>query len=142
MISNAESSVEWYLDAGADLVVVHAEACDHLHRVVQTIHGAGAQAGVSLNPATPPEVLRDIIGELDLVLLMSVNPGFGGQSFIPRTVEKVRRSLRSVPRRAPRRSSKSTAASTSRPRRSWPRREHACSSQVARCSAPRTRSLP
>ncbi len=91
MISNPESTFQWYLDAGADLVVVHAEACDHLHRVVQTIHAAGAKAGVSLNPATPPEVLRDIIGDLDLVLLMSVNPGFGGQSFIPRTVDKVRR---------------------------------------------------
>ncbi len=91
MIENAEETVGWYLDAGADLVVVHAEACDHLHRVVQTIHAAGAQAGVSLNPATPVEVLRDIVGDLDLVLLMSVNPGFGGQSFIGRTVEKVRR---------------------------------------------------
>lgn len=91
MIDNAEDSVGWYLDAGADLVVVHAEAVDHLHRVVQTIHAAGARAGVSLNPATPVEVLRDIVGELDLVLVMSVNPGFGGQSFIARSVDKVRR---------------------------------------------------
>ncbi|MBE0416442.1 MAG: ribulose-phosphate 3-epimerase [Coriobacteriia bacterium] len=91
MIDNADSAVGWYLDAGADLVTVHAEACDHLHRVVQTIRGAGARAGVSLNPGTPVEALRDIIGEVDLVLIMSVNPGFGGQSFIPRSVDRVRR---------------------------------------------------
>lgn len=91
MIDNAADTVGWYLDAGADWVTVHAEACDHLHRVVQTIHSAGAHAGVSLNPGTPVEMLRDIIGELDMVLIMSVNPGFGGQSFIPRSVERVRR---------------------------------------------------
>lgn len=91
MISNAEQSVGWYLDAGADMVTVHVEACDHLHRVVQTIHAAGAQAGVSLNPATPVKSLREIITELDLVLIMSVNPGFGGQAFIPGSVDKIRR---------------------------------------------------
>lgn len=91
MIDNADSAVGWYLDAGADLVTVHAEACDHLHRVVQTIRGAGARAGVSLNPGTPVEALRDIVGEVDLVLIMSVNPGFGGQSFISRSVDRVRR---------------------------------------------------
>lgn len=91
MIDNAEATVEWYLDAGADWVTVHAEACNHLHRLVQTIRGAGARAGVSLNPATPVEVVRDIIGEIDLILVMSVNPGFGGQSFIERSVERVRR---------------------------------------------------
>lgn len=91
MIDNAEATVGWYLDAGADWITVHAEACDHLHRVVQTIRSAGARAGVSLNPATPVEVLKDIIGEIDLVLVMSVNPGFGGQSFIERSVERVRR---------------------------------------------------
>jgi ribulose-phosphate 3-epimerase len=91
MIDNAEATVGWYLDAGADWVTVHAEACNHLHRVVQTIKAAGARAGVSLNPGTPVEVLRDIIGELDMVLIMSVNPGFGGQSFITRSVERVRR---------------------------------------------------
>lgn len=91
MIDNADSTIGWYLDAGADWVTVHAEACTHLHRVVQTIHSAGSKAGVSLNPATPVEVLRDIIGEIDMVLVMSVNPGFGGQSFIPRSVERIRR---------------------------------------------------
>lgn len=91
MIDNAEDTVEWYLDAGADWVTVHAEACDHLHRVIQTIRGAGAHPGVSLNPGTPVEVIRDVIGELDMVLVMSVNPGFGGQSFISRSVDRVRR---------------------------------------------------
>ncbi len=91
MIENAEDSVDWYLDAGADWITVHAEACEHLHRVLQTIKTSGAKAGVSLNPATPVEVLGDIVSDVDLVLIMSVNPGFGGQSFIPRSTEKVLR---------------------------------------------------
>jgi len=91
MIDNADSTVGWYLDAGADFVTVHAEACAHLHRVIQRIKGHGARAGVSLNPATPVEAVRDVLGEVDMVLVMSVNPGFGGQSFIPRSVERVRR---------------------------------------------------
>ncbi len=90
MIDNADDTVGWYLAAGADIVVVHAEACDHLHRIVQTIHEAGAQAGVSLNPGTPVGVLDAIIGDLDFVLVMSVNPGFGGQAFIPSAIDKVR----------------------------------------------------
>ena len=69
---------------------VHYEACTHLDRVVQQIHGAGMKAGVTLNPATPVCMLRDIVAELDLVLLMSVNPGFGGQKFIPNTLRKLR----------------------------------------------------
>lgn len=89
MISNADDTIGWYLEAGADYVTVHAEACRHLHRVVQAIRGAGAKAGVALNPATPVSVLHDIIGEIDMVLVMSVNPGFGGQSFIPGAVRKV-----------------------------------------------------
>ncbi|MDY0088055.1 MAG: ribulose-phosphate 3-epimerase [Coriobacteriia bacterium] len=91
MIDNADSTMGWYLDAGADWVTVHSEACRHIHRVVQTIHSAGAKAGVSLNPGTPVETLRDVIGELDMVLVMSVNPGFGGQSFIERAVDRVAR---------------------------------------------------
>jgi ribulose-phosphate 3-epimerase len=89
MIDNADETVEWYLEAGADIVVVHAEACNHAHRVVQTIHEAGAQAGVSLNPGTPVGVLDAIIADLDFVLVMSVNPGFGGQAFIPSAIDKV-----------------------------------------------------
>jgi ribulose-phosphate 3-epimerase len=94
MIDNVDSTIGWYLDAGADWVTVHPEACYHLHRVVSAVHEAGAKAGVALNPATPVHVIRDVIGELDYVLLMSVNPGFGGQAFIPRTVGKTRQLVR------------------------------------------------
>lgn len=80
-----------YAAAGADLLTVHFEACRHLHRVVQQIKALGLKAGVALNPATPPEVLQDILLELDLVLIMSVNPGFGGQSFIPAALGKIAR---------------------------------------------------
>lgn len=82
-------------DAGAAIMNVHWEACTHLDRVVHAIKDAGMRAAVTLNPATPVMLLRDIIGELDMVLLMSVNPGFGGQSFIPNTLCKVRE-LRSM----------------------------------------------
>ena len=68
---------------------VHYEACTHLHRTIQEIHNAGMKAGVTLNPATPVALLRDIIADLDMVLLMSVNPGFGGQRFIPHTIRKI-----------------------------------------------------
>jgi ribulose-phosphate 3-epimerase len=91
MIDDADTTVDWYLDAGAQWVTVHVEACDHLHRVVQRIKADGARAGVALNPATPPELLTEVIGELDLVLVMSVNPGFGGQAFIRASVDKVSR---------------------------------------------------
>ena len=72
-------------------MTVHSEACTHLHRVVQQIKSAGMKAGVSLNPATPLAMIEEVIEELDMVLLMSVNPGFGGQSFIPSTLSKVKR---------------------------------------------------
>jgi ribulose-phosphate 3-epimerase len=91
MIDNPELTVGWYLDAGADIVVVHQEAAPHLHRIVQVIRQAGAQPGVSINPATPVETLTDILPYLDYVLLMSVNPGFGGQSFIEDSVARVAR---------------------------------------------------
>ncbi len=77
--------------AGADLLTVHYEACRHLHRVIQQIKALGVKAGVALNPATPVEVLRDILPDLDLVLLMSVNPGFGGQSYIEGCTAKIAR---------------------------------------------------
>lgn len=89
MIDNADDTVGWYLDAGADMVTVHVEGTYHLHRVVQRIRAAGASPAVSLNPATPVSSLRDILCDVDMVLLMSVNPGFGGQSFIPRTLDKI-----------------------------------------------------
>ena len=77
-------------DAGAMMMNVHYEACTHLHRTIQSIHDAGMKAAVTLNPATPVALLRDIIQDLDMVLLMSVNPGFGGQSFIRHTLDKIR----------------------------------------------------
>lgn len=82
-------------ESGADIMTVHIEAANHLNRLVQQIHSLGMKAGVSLNPATPVALLEDIIADLDLVLIMSVNPGFGGQKFIPRTIDKIRR-LRSM----------------------------------------------
>lgn len=78
-------------DCGAAFMNVHYEACTHLHRTVQAIHDAGMKAAVTLNPATCVELLRDIVGELDMVLLMSVNPGFGGQKFITHTIDKIQR---------------------------------------------------
>lgn len=78
-------------DLGVSIVNVHYEACTHLNRVVEEIRRAGMSPAVTLNPATPVEMLRDILGDIDMVLLMSVNPGFGGQAFIERTIDKVRR---------------------------------------------------
>ncbi len=80
-----------FVKAGADWVSVHQEADPHLHRTLRAIRDAGAKAGVVLNPSTPIETLVDVVGDFDFVLLMSVNPGFGGQSFIPRVLDKVRR---------------------------------------------------
>ena len=90
MIVQPEKFVAEVKAIGAYLMNVHYEACTHLHRVVWQIHQAGMKAGVTLNPATPVSVLEDIAADLDLVLVMSVNPGFGGQKFIPRTLEKVK----------------------------------------------------
>ena len=91
MITDPGRYVGAVRDAGAAIMNVHYEACTHLHRVVQSIRDAGMKPAVTLNPATPVELLRDIIGELDMVLLMSVNPGFGVQKFIGHTVDKIRR---------------------------------------------------
>ena len=89
MIDNVDATVGWYLDAGADWITIHAEASPHLHRTLGAIRAGGAKAGVSLNPGTPVDCLVEVLGMVDMVLLMSVNPGFGGQSFIERSVEKV-----------------------------------------------------
>lgn len=89
MIVEPEKYVEEFIDHGADLVSVHYEACTHLHRTIQLIQNRGAKAGVVLNPASPVLLLEDIIAEVDLVLLMSVNPGFGGQKFIENTYKKI-----------------------------------------------------
>lgn len=91
MIVRPEKFVKEVKALGAKVMNVHYEACTHLHRVVQQIKAEGMMAGVTLNPHTPVGVLEDIIGDLDLVMLMSVNPGFGGQKFIPRSVDKTRR---------------------------------------------------
>jgi ribulose-phosphate 3-epimerase len=90
MIENPDFYVKEFVDAGADILTVHAEASIHRHRTIQHIKQNGIKAGVSLNPATPVVQLENILAEIDLVLLMSVNPGFGGQEFIPFTLEKIR----------------------------------------------------
>jgi len=89
MIVNPDKFIADFKKVGADILTVHYEACPHLHRTVQAIKAAGMKAGVSINPHTPIAVLEDIIEDLDLVLIMSVNPGFGGQSFIENTYKKV-----------------------------------------------------
>ena len=91
MIEHPELYVEAFASAGADMITVHQEACVHLDRQVAQIHDLGCKAGVALNPATPVETLVDILHAVDMVLIMSVNPGFGGQKFIPRAIDKVRR---------------------------------------------------
>ncbi len=91
MIAEPERYVEAFAEAGASVITVHQEATPHLHRVVQQIKEAGAQAGVALNPATPPYLLEEVLSDLDLALVMSVNPGFSGQAFIESSVRKVGR---------------------------------------------------
>jgi len=91
MIVEPEKYIGDFAKAGADLISVHQEACPHLHRTIQQIKDAGKQAGVVLNPSTPLMTLEEVLNDLDLILIMSVNPGFGGQSFIAASTEKVRR---------------------------------------------------
>lgn len=91
MVEQPERLIPDFLRAGADLITVHVETCPHLHRTVQQIKMGGAKAGVTLNPATPVSSLEEIINDIDLVLIMSVNPGFGGQVFIPGSLERIRR---------------------------------------------------
>jgi ribulose-phosphate 3-epimerase len=90
MIVNPDQYIAAFKEAGAHLLTVHYEACTHLHRTIQIIKSHGMKAGVAINPHTPVSVLEDLLQDLDLVLVMSVNPGFGGQSFIPRTLDKVK----------------------------------------------------
>ena len=91
MVSNPDASIDWYVDAGADMITVHYEAATHLHQIVKHLHERGVRAGVVLNPATPVSVLEEILPDLDMVLLMTVNPGFGGQSFIEGSLRKLER---------------------------------------------------
>ncbi|WP_082234218.1 ribulose-phosphate 3-epimerase [Halobacillus massiliensis] len=89
MIEQPDLYIEQFVKAGADILTVHQEACVHLHRTIQQIKSHGIKAGVVINPATPAESIKPILREVDLVLLMTVNPGFGGQSFIPSVLEKI-----------------------------------------------------
>ena len=89
MIEAPEHQINQFADAGADIITVHIEVCPHIHRVVQKIKRLGIKAGVSLNPGTPVEALTEIISSLDLVLVMTVNPGFGGQTFIDGMLDKI-----------------------------------------------------
>ncbi len=91
MITNPQEFIEDVARAGADVIIVHQEVCPHLHRVIQQIKTAGKQVGVALTPSTPVFMLEDILSLLDLVLIMTVNPGFGGQEFIPETLPKIAR---------------------------------------------------
>jgi ribulose-phosphate 3-epimerase len=96
MVVQPEKFIERTARLGAMMMNVHAEACTHLHRTIQEIHSAGMKAGVTLNPSSPVSLLEDIIGDVDMVLLMSVNPGFGGQKFIENTINKVHRLRRLI----------------------------------------------
>lgn len=91
MIENPDQYVEEFVKAGADIIVVHQEACPHLHRSIQNIKSYGVKAGVSLNPGTSLSTIEEVLGDVDMVLIMSVNPGFGGQSFIESQLDKIRR---------------------------------------------------
>ncbi len=91
MIENPDRYVDAFVSAGADYLTVHVEACRHLHRTLQAIKETGIKAGVSLNPHTPVDAVSEVLDELDLILIMSVNPGFGGQKFIPNSLDKLRK---------------------------------------------------
>lgn len=99
MISNPDAYIESFARAGADLISVHVETCPHLHRTLQHIKAQGVQAGVVLNPATPLSTLEHVLSDVDLVLLMTVNPGFGGQQFIPAMLDKIARLSRMLAER-------------------------------------------
>jgi len=96
MIADADAYIDQFVDAGADWITVHVEACTHLQRTVSYIRELGLKAGAVLNPATPLETIEFVLDDLDLVMLMSVNPGFGGQAFIPATLEKIHRLKRMI----------------------------------------------
>jgi ribulose-phosphate 3-epimerase len=99
MIAEPERYLETFAEAGADLICVHVEACRHLHRTLQRIRDLGKRPAVSLNPATPPETVHWVLDELEMVLVMSVNPGFGGQAFIPGALDKISALRRTITER-------------------------------------------
>ncbi len=96
MIKNPDNSLSAYAEAGADILTVHQEACVHLHRTLQIIHQLGLKAGVSLNPATSLVTIENVLTDIDLLLIMTVNPGFGGQSFIPQSMQKIARARKMI----------------------------------------------
>ena len=96
MVEPPEDFIESFAEAGADTIIIHQEATPHLHRALQQIHGLGKKAGVAINPSTPASLLSEVIGSLDLVLVMTVNPGFGGQEFIMETLPKIREIRRQI----------------------------------------------
>jgi len=99
MIENPEQYIPCFIEAGSDIITVHYESTHHVHRALQQIKNAGIKAGVALNPGTPVEVIYDLLGELDMVLIMSVNPGFGGQSFIEFSKDKIKKLRNEIERR-------------------------------------------
>ena len=90
MIKNPDNCIKEFVDAGCDMIVVHQEACTHLHRTIQNIKSHNVKVGVSLNPATPIETIKHVLDDIDMVLIMTVNPGFGGQSFIEGMIDKIK----------------------------------------------------
>ena len=96
MIERPEQYISEFADAGADIITVHFEACTHLHRTIQAIKEKGKKAGVSVNPATPLVSIKYVLGDIDLLLIMSVNPGFGGQRFIPSALEKIKKARQMI----------------------------------------------
>lgn len=91
MVTNPDDMISWFAEAGADIITVHAEVCPHLDRTLDVIRATGCQAGVSLNPSTPEDVLNYVLDKIDIILVMTVNPGFGGQAFLDSQLEKIRR---------------------------------------------------
>ncbi len=96
MITNPQEYIETFAKAGADIIIVHQEVCPHLHRVIQQIKATGKKAGVALNPSTPVFLLENVLSLLDHILIMTVNPGFGGQNFIPETLPKIRQARKLI----------------------------------------------
>ena len=96
MMTNPDDFIPDFIKAGSSYITVHVETCPHLHRTIQSIKEEGVKAGVTLNPATPLSSVEEILGEVDLLLIMSVNPGFGGQGFIPSALEKLRRARKMI----------------------------------------------
>ena len=140
MIEPCDPYLEAFAKAGADHITVHAEATRHLDRSLQEIRALGKKAGVAINPATPESAIEYVLDRLDLILVMTVNPGFGGQAFIPAMLDKVARVKRMIGSRKIR--SRSTAASRRKPPRYWRKPAQMSSSPARRCSKAIRRPTP